>query len=263
MKDTVLTFLRHLPAKREDRFNQAFALLRKTPGANQALISSYNMLGATESNINNILYDLKKYNGITEVMIRATPKVTKTIVLDQTDPSSQTLVPTTEEEKKKTSLREQFPFLNDKDCPNELHIVTGLLIASYGRYQEHMSKINQFKAKEIELTEAEDLALTEAAQAEFMNNEALFRELEHYKEHKALLAEHPALKEHKWTQQYKEMDMATKVNYKKNAESYYSKNNKVLEKPEVPQERKEQILKNFEERKFIVGLIDKELNVSK
>jgi len=260
MKDTILHFFRNLPTKREDRFNQAFALLRKTQGANQTLISSYNMLGATESNINNILYDLKKYNNITEVMIRSSKKVTKTVALT---PTHTPPPPTSENEQQKTSLREQFPFLNDTDCPNELHIITGLLIASYSRYNEHMDKLDKFKNKEIELSPAEDLALTELAQKEFMNNQALFLELEHYKENKALLAEHIALKEHKWTQEYKEMDLATKIKYKQNAESYYSRNNKVLDNPTVPEERKVQIKQNYEERKFIVALIDKELNVAK
>ncbi|MDM1536374.1 hypothetical protein [Myroides odoratimimus] len=259
MKDTVLAFLRKLPTKREELFNQAFALLRKTPGANQTLISSYNMLGATESNINNILYDLKKYNGITEVMIRATP-VKKEVVIPV---NTQTLPPgpaTSEEEKTKTTLREQFPFLNDENCPAELHIITGHLISSYHRYTAAMLKIQQFQDKEIELTPEEDLALTATAQAESVNNQALYKELEYYKEHKELLVEHISLKEYRWKQQFDNMSTEGKFSYKKNAESYFSRGRKELEDPTTKEERKEKILSNFTEREFIIALIDKEIS---
>lgn len=259
MKDTVLTFLRKLPTKREELFNQAFALLRKTPSANQALISSYNMLGATESNINNILYDLKKYNGITDVMIRATPAVKKVIIPNntQTPPSGPA---TSEEDKKKTSLREEFPFLNDDNCPVELHIITGHLISSYHRYNAAMLKIQQFKDKEIELSPLEDLELTATAQAESVNNQALYKELEYYKEHKELLAEHISLKEYRWKQQFEKMSTESKFNYKKNAESYFSRGRKELEDPNTKEERKNKILDNFKEREFIIALIDKEIS---
>lgn len=259
MKDTVLAFLRKLPTKREELFNQSFALLRKTPSANQALISSYNMLGATDSNINNILYDLKKYNGITEVMIRATPtKVAAIPTIGNTPPPPGTIP--SEDDVKRTSLREQFPFLDDKDCPAELHIITGLLISSYNRYSSTMLKMQQFKDKQIELTPDEDLELTAAAQSESVNNQALYKELEYYKENKELLAEHISLKEYRWKKQFEAMSAEDKFKYKKNADSYFSRGKKILENPSTTEDKKNDILSKFQEREFIIALIDKELN---
>ncbi|EHO13821.1 hypothetical protein [Myroides odoratimimus] len=260
MKDTVLAFLRKLPTKREELFNQSFALLRKTPSANQALISSYNMLGATDSNINNILYDLKKYNGITEVMIRATPTKVVAVPTPTGDTSPAPGTTPSEDDVKRTSLREQFPFLDDKDCPAELHIITGLLISSYNRYSSTMLKIQQFKNKEIELTPDEDLELTATAQSESVNNQALYKELEYYKENKQLLAEHISLKEYKWKKQFESMSAESKFKYKRNAESYFSKGKQELENPNVKEDRKAKIIENFKEREFIIALIDKELN---
>lgn len=260
MKDTVLAFLRKLPTKREELFNQSFALLRKTPSANQALISSYNMLGATDSNINNILYDLKKYNGITEVMIRATPTKVAAVPIPKGDTPPPPATTSSEENVKRTSLREQFPFLDDKDCPAELHIITGLLISSYNRYTSTMLKMQQFKNKEIELTPAEDFELTAAAQSESVNNQALYNELEHYKENKQLLAEHISLKEYRWKKQFEAMSTEDKFKYKRNADSYFSRGKKILENPSTTEDKKNDILSKFQEREFIIALIDKELN---
>ncbi|MDM1514568.1 hypothetical protein, partial [Myroides odoratimimus] len=113
---------------------------------------------------------------------------------------------------------------------------------------------------EIELTPEEDLALTATAQAESVNNQALYKELEYYKEHKELLVEHISLKEYRWKQQFDNMSTEGKFSYKKNAESYFSRGRKELEDPTTKEERKEKILSNFTEREFIIALIDKEIS---
>ena len=64
MKTKIIHFLQNPPAKKEEVFNQAFAFLSKTPGVNQVFLRNYNVIGATDGNIANVLYDLKKFNGI-------------------------------------------------------------------------------------------------------------------------------------------------------------------------------------------------------
>lgn len=262
MKNQVLDFLRNLPSKKEEKFNKAFALLAKTPTANQTLLRSYNQIGATDSNIANIIYDLKKYNFITDVMIRATPKakvITQSLAPDNllTEPK---LPSDAKENEKRTSLQEEFPFLSAKDCPVEIHIVTGALVASYKRYEALMQKIQLFKDGKLELTADEDLELTGEAAAEFEDNKKLYNELEYYRENQKLLAEHDILKEYRWKKEFEAMPVDEMFRYKNNAASYISKNQPEVDNPKVDEKRRDTLREKIKQREFIVALINQKLN---
>ncbi|WP_430613804.1 hypothetical protein [Flavobacterium sp. JP2137] len=86
MNDIVIRFLKALPKKREDQFDEAFVLLRKSAGINSNLLRNYNLIGATEGNVVNLLYDLKKIYGISEasrglVRIKKKPLQSKGLII--------------------------------------------------------------------------------------------------------------------------------------------------------------------------------------
>lgn len=270
MRNQVLQFLRNLPSKKEDQFNQAFLFLQKAPGVQFAQVRSYNVLGATPSNINNILYDLKKLYSITEVEIRSKKTRLQEVVDKKIEVlkseiqkiDEEILNLNREESNEKNSLHDIFPFLKDKDCPNELLIVSGQVVASWKRYQDLKQQVDQITSGELEVTEEEDLRITAECEAEFRNNQSLYKELEHYKENNTILGEHEVLKNYAIAQKVKKMSVAELVQEQKNAASYLTKQRKELEKENLTEERKELIENRIAERELLLKHVNLQLNLS-
>lgn len=236
MRNQVLQFLRNLPSKKEDQFNQAFLFLQKAPGVQFAQVRSYNVLGATQNNINNILYDLKKLYGITEVEIRSKKVINQVVEDDIEEMKSDIgnvavdiLKSKQDESTPKNSLHDIFPFLKSKDCPNELLIVSGQVVASWKRYQDLKKQVDQITSGELEVTEEEDLRITAECEAEFRNNQSLYKELEYYKENNKILGEHEVLKEYAMQKEVDKMTPDQLVKFRTNAASNKSKDKTRLE----------------------------------
>lgn len=264
MRNDVLKFLQNLPSKKEQQFNQAFELLKKAPGVQFAQIRSYNVLGVTQSNINNILYDLKKLYGISEVEIRS-KKVIKEIEFSEKviETANQIIdAVANNDSAPKNSLHDIFPFLKDKNCPHELLIVSGQVVASWKRYQELKQQVDKISAGEMEVTEEEDLRITAACAKEFEDNQALYKELEHYKEHKELLGEHEILKEYRIQKEIDAMTTEELVKYQKNSAPYLSKARKELEKEGLTEDKKVLILERIADREKRLELVNKKLGIN-
>jgi hypothetical protein len=67
MKQKVIKFLQNLPKEKYDQFNEAFELYRKSEGKNFGVERSINAAGFSERGLENLLYDLQKLHGITDV----------------------------------------------------------------------------------------------------------------------------------------------------------------------------------------------------
>lgn len=67
MKQNVIKFLQNLPKEKYEQFNEAFELYRKSPGKNPSVERSVNAAGFSERSLENLLYDLQKLHGITDV----------------------------------------------------------------------------------------------------------------------------------------------------------------------------------------------------
>src|SRR5690606_9614228 len=151
MRNEVLQFLKKLPAADSDKFNKAFELLRKSKGVNHNQARIYNMQGASPQNIKNVLYDLKKLHGISDAeilskrnIVKPTPALNageKVINTADTAFVVQNTAVLPAQEDKKTDLHKEFPFLSSADCPPELHIVTGQLVAAWKRYNAYHAEL--------------------------------------------------------------------------------------------------------------------------
>ena len=270
MRNQVLQFLRNLPSKKEDQFNQAFLFLQKAPGVQFAQVRSYNVLGATPSNINNILYDLKKLYNISEVEIRSkkttihevVDKKIEVLKSEKQKIDEEILNINREESNEKNSLHDIFPFLKDKDCPNELLIVSGQVVASWKRYQDLKKQVDQITSGELEVSEEEDLRITAECEAEFRNNQSLYKELEHYKENNAILGEHEVLKEYAIQKEVDAMTTEELVKYQKNSAPYLSKAKKGLEDEKLSEDKKAVILERIQDREKRLDLVNKKLGMN-
>ena len=269
MRNDVLQFLKNLPNKKEEQFNQAFAFLQNAPGVQFAQVRSYNVLGATPSNINNILYDLKKLYNISEVEIRSkkaniqgvgeekieemkseTDKIAADVLSNKQDDSAP-----------KNSLHDIFPFLKSKDCPNELLIVSGQVVASWKRYQDLKQQVDQIASGEFEVSEEEDLRITAECEAEFRNNQTLYKELEHYKENNAILGEHEVLKEYALQKEVDAMTSEQLVKFRTNAASNKSKDKTKLEKAK-DEATAEKIKQRMADLEMKLALVNKKLGMN-
>ncbi|MDO5636264.1 MAG: hypothetical protein Q4G18_03345 [Myroides sp.] len=281
MKTEVLQFLRNLPKSNNEKFNKAFEFLRKAKGTNFNQMRVYNMYGASVNNINNIIYDLKKHYSITDAEVlskKPLPKVSiNNVVLQSvsnidlaTDNKKSEInlaetsnaVVGNNETDKKTDLHKEFPFLSTKECPAEMHIVTGLLVASWKRYNALHAELQKATTEESELSEEELAQLTSNTNAEFELNGKLYRELEHYRDNQTVLGEIDELKEYRIKQEIATMSISELVKEQKNAASYLTKQKKELEAEDLSDERKALIESRIAERELRLSYVNTKLNIS-
>lgn len=281
MKTEVLQFLRNLPKSNNEKFNKAFEFLRKAKGTNFNQMRVYNMYGASANNINNIIYDLKKHYGISDAEVlskKPLPKVSINNVvlqsasntdLDTDNKKSEINLAETSnavvgnnETDKKTDLHKEFPFLSTKECPAEMHIVTGLLVASWKRYNTLHAELQKATTEESELSEEELAQLTANTNAEFELNGKLYRELEHYRDSQTVLGEIDELKEYRIAQEIATMSVSELVKEQKNAASYLTKQKKELEAEDLSDERKALIESRIAERELRLSHVNTKLNIS-
>lgn len=87
-------------------------------------------------------------------------------------------------------LRNQFPFLNRKDCPNEIKILVSDLITTWER-------LNQIREEELPKAKNKNqrFALAKEAAESHRENRIIWREINYYNENGKILGEHPIFTE--------------------------------------------------------------------
>jgi hypothetical protein len=87
--------------------------------------------------------------------------------------------------KRSIKLRDQFPFLKRKDCPGVLKELVADMLTDYENYVSNHAKLvdedNPAMVAELSKSVVED----------YLDNRAIWKELNHYKETGRLLGEHP------------------------------------------------------------------------
>jgi len=105
--------------------------------------------------------------------------------------------PSTLEVKKPTAIpfRQQFPFLSNPDCPQQLKVLAADKLTCYYKY----------KALHLQLFDVTDpdelLEVTKGLVETFIENRAIYKEFEYYGKHNFLLGKHPIFNEYNELQQ--------------------------------------------------------------
>ena len=105
--------------------------------------------------------------------------------------------------KEAIKLRDEFPFLNEKDCPEEMYVLVGKKFNHYHAYvaaaETLLVNIEDVNNPEtaIALTPEEVNALALESVKDFEVNQEIYAELTHYKEHGKILGKHPIFVERK------------------------------------------------------------------
>ena len=126
-------------------------------------------------------------------------------------------------------LREQFPFLREKDCPDVLKLLVNDLITAYENYKEGRKKLFD------SMTQEEEALLAKEIVENFIENKQAFAELEHYAQSGQILGEHPIFEEQKIKAELEELS-ADELSKKSNAlRKNISTNRKKAEEAEDPE----------------------------
>lgn len=170
-------------------------------------------------------------------------------------------IPATETQKKIIRFRENFPFLNQSDCPDSLKILVADMFTSFGNYKNALEKLHTLGDQESE----EAAKLCETTVEEYLKNREIWDELEHYKEHGQILGKAAKFKELEKADELSKLTDVELVNKRRSAEVNISKRKKALEAARDAQdegkiEKESAALSTWQEKK---EAIDRELEARK
>lgn len=187
MKKRILNYLR------TDRSFDSGVKLYMELGPSMSFKMILNRQGFTDYNHRLLLEELRKVAGITQDEFTAiiNQKVQKHAAAEsQPEPVTHQEVVAfvgglPENIRKTIKLREEFPFLKEKSCPEVLKILVNDMITDYEAYMQAHERL--FTA----LT-PEDFAAASADVVEnYLENRIIWEELNHYKEKNEFLGQHP------------------------------------------------------------------------
>ena len=166
----------------------------------------------------------------------------------------------TEEAGKGLKLREEFPFLNEDDCPEKFHTLVGKMISAWNQYKERHAELNKVtrEGSEVSLTDAELYTMAKEAVDKFEVNRTIWDELEYYKEHGQILGHHPIFKEDVLKNKVDALSDVKAVARQKTLRTYVSRDSKNLANAQDG-ESKAKIAEKLQNWNDELALIDKKL----
>ncbi len=165
------------------------------------------------------------------------------------------------EKQEGVKLREEFPFLNNPDCPDLAHVLVGRKIAAWVRYEENHKKLKQFEAEEIKLSEEEKTQLSKDIVSDFDENQAIYAELNNFKEHGKFLQKHPLFRTIRLKEEVENMTQVQLINFKNSSVKFFSDNNAKLKVEGITEERTLELTERIDARKEKLSLVNEKLGV--
>lgn len=308
MKTKVIEFFQNLPEEKHEQFNQAFELYKKSEFKNPAAERVINATGYTPSGLDNLLYDLQKMHGITDVekvkiadgskqmadsseqvadgseeiangseQVEELSEQVAELESENEDLKDENEGLTAENEELKAEvetlklapkldakqIRVEFPFLNEKDCPDELKILVADKITAWNKYLEIQEHIQKAEAGEV-VENADTLAILakEAIEA-FDENQKIYDELNCYQTTGKVLGVHPIFKKLQLSREVETMTADELIKYKASSAKYFSVNKTALAKAKKAKDevKAQEIETRVAERHDKLFLVNKKLGV--
>lgn len=124
-------------------------------------------------------------------MIKAGQKDENIVITTNNEGQSHRSAPTTEEViKKTTKLREEFPFLGRKDCPEEFAILVNKMLTAYDDYRSNRDKLYDIDKNKLDACYQGARSVLDS----HILNREIWEELNHYKIHGTILGKRPEFK---------------------------------------------------------------------
>lgn len=286
MKQKVIAFLHDTDLPKQEQFEKAVELYRQSPNKNGAFERKLNSGGFSEQMLGNLRYDLQKMHNISDVeillfeakeleeievegVIQLTPQTEGLEGLGKEEGEPETGEEEIELVNQTVSIREEFPFLNDKDCPNELKILVSDKITAWKRYQALHAIILNIEAGTVEGTDEEKANLAKDALEAFDENQLIYEELNAYKETGKVLGKHSIFRTLALFREVDAMNNEELINYINSSKKFFSVNKKEIktlseakELTEKEQTRLQDLSLKVQERQETLDLVKKKLGVS-
>jgi hypothetical protein len=156
----------------------------------------------------------------------------------------------------KSSVREQYPFLNKDNCPQELKILVSDKISAYYNYVETHPKLSSCSNKK-ECYEKADTVITN-----FVENRLIHDELNHYLKSGKVLGRHPIFEEMRAVRKLKEMPILQLYQYYEKLKHRIWRNEDELKKNRKPylkykrEQRKNSYNRELQECKKLLNIYE-------
>lgn len=266
----VLEYFKQLPDSEHEQFNKAMELYRENNG-NANTQRFYNRTGFSPKNLASIHYELKKLVGISDADIinyQSEPVITpifegdlQELITEKKDVFLEILQEVNAEAKQGFKLESQFPFLREKDCPNELKILVNDAITAFHDYKNaHEELFAKLSAvAEPQLSNEQVYEIASQLLEDFELNQEIYAELEYYQKNKEILGEHKIFTPLKLEREVAKMTPAKLASFVSGFNSAKSKLKKKVDEAKSAEEKAEAKSKlDLLENKKV--LVDKKLN---
>lgn len=232
MKEKVLAIL-SCKKSDSDKFNELFALYRSLPGKSDSLVKHFNTRGFSQETFEDLSYQTKKLLSISD--LEAASYKSKPChdcgggkAKPEELPKKKT--ETKEASQENTSFREEYPFLNDLEVPEEFKILAADKISAYKLLQDGHAKLQGAKEGNSDLSEAELAEIAqEVAEADELNS-LIKEEFDHYQETGEVLGKHPIFAERKLIKKIEAMTGPDKSKRLSNLATYIRRDGGKMEK---------------------------------
>jgi hypothetical protein len=160
-------------------------------------------------------------------------------------------------------LRDEFEFLNDAECPDIAHVLVGRKLAAWKRYQANHEKLQLDIAGNQKLSAEEKLEATKASVEDFTENQAIYDELNHYKENKEFLKKHPLFRTTRLKEEVEGMTPEELIAYTNSSAKYFSVKKSAMAIAEKAKNEAKiiEISEGVTERQEKLALVNKKLGV--
>ena len=123
---------------------------------------------------------------------------------------------------RKQTIREDYPFLKEDSCPPELKILVADKITTFQNYVESYDKLKQAK------NSGEHLEAVAYLVENFIKNQEIHKEFEHYKKDKQILGKHAIFKEYAQFRSLRKLSALELARMKTNLENNIYRTKKLL-----------------------------------
>lgn len=172
-------------------YNEGVALYSRY-GLNLRLKKQF-ALNQTETSREILINELKKLAGLTDEAFSRLPRKAKPArheapALKNTTTQISKYQEAPESIKKAARFREKYSFLQEPDCPDELKILVADMFTALAKYKEAHAALQQ-AGDSAEMSQV--AAACKTIVENYLQNNAIWDELNYYKEHGQILGNHP------------------------------------------------------------------------
>jgi hypothetical protein len=252
MKEEILNYL-----KTDRSFNAGFKLYQKY-GRNNAFIRKFNMQGATPANIELLHNRLFRLTGLPEqqfITMMLQPVQEPVISDQQTEVVPLTAKPEalSPVDAVKFKIRDEFPFLSNPNCPDDLKILVADMFTAYDNYINAHQEL--FDVKD----EKEAFEVADKVIENYLDNRSIWDELNHYKATGKILGKHKHFAAMKRKDALMKKSVPELIKLKEQLEMNIWRNKKKLDedpKPHLLKQRQERIAGYETDLKIVKSLLN-------